>query len=283
MDSFGHRKGREETPMNLDPQGLDILRSVRRMELKSKAAFCGGLYAEMGPIFLGNSEAVPDPHFNRISVLETDALDQSLLVECMGKMIEGVPLFLDVPYPVPDKIGKLLLRNDYQPTGESRSSMLLTQRKDTHEGADINISLVEPETVDVFLDLFLRGFDTSEAMIPLAMGLFHDLVIQNCRPENSRLYLGCFRGEPAATLYLFFEGDEGGINMVSTKEELRGKGIATVVLERVISDAQQMGIRLLSLETRWNSAPERLYRKLGFTTIARHEVFTNVPDLKYGL
>ncbi len=269
--------------MEIEWKSLDALRSVRRMELKSKAIFCGGFYIEIGPVVLGGSEAVPDPHFNRISVLESDELDQPLLAECTGRMVEGVPVFIDVQYPVSETANELLLRNGYYPTGESRSSMLLTDRKEAQPVVELDIVLAEPRTVDIFSDLFLRGFDTPEGMIPFATAMFHDLVIRNCRPENSRLYIGNFRGEPASTLYLFFEGDEGGINMVSTKEKLRGRGLATAMLQRVVDDARQMEVRLLGLETRWASAPERLYRKLGFTTIARHEVFTNVPEMKYGL
>ncbi len=269
--------------MKIEPKSLDTLRAVRRMELKSKAVFCGGFYGDIGAAVLSGSEAVPDPHFNRISVLESDKLDQPLLTECAGRMVEGVPIFIDVPYPVSEGIGDLLIRNGYYPTGESRSSMLLTERKHPPHTAGLDIMLAEPRTIDIFLELFLRGFNTAEDMIPFAMGLFHDLTMQNCRPENSRLYIGNYRGEPAATLYLFFEGDEGGVNMVSTKENLRGRGLASGLFRRTIDDAGQMGVRLLGLETRWDSAPERLYRKLGFNTIARHEIFTNVPEMKYGL
>ena len=162
--------------------------------------------------------------------------------------------------------------------------MLLTDSKAERRGTDeLDIALVEPDTIDLFLDLFLRGFDTPEDLIPLATGLFRDLVFGNCHSGTSRLYIGSYRGEPAATLYLFYEDGEGGINMVSTKGTLRGRGLATAMMRRSMDDAREIGLRMLSLETGWNTAPERLYGGLGFTTIARHEVFTNVPDLTYGL
>jgi GNAT superfamily N-acetyltransferase len=110
-----------------------------------------------------------------------------------------------------------------------------------------------------------------------------DLIPKHCGAEHFRLYLGTFNGEPACTEYLYFDGDEGGINMVSTAEHLRAMGLATAMLHRIIKDALDLGVRLLSLETQWNGAPERLYRKLGFTTIARHDVFANAADLKYGI
>ena len=270
--------------MDVASGNMEVLRSVRRMELKSKVAFCDGSYADVGPVVLGGSDSIPDPHFNRISVLEQEKLDQALLSECSGRMAEGIPLFVDVPYPVSEPVRELLLQNSYHPTDESRSSMVFTDSKGVPRGTnELQIALVRPDTIDLFLELFLKGFDTPESLIPLAKELFHDMVARNCHAGNSRLYIGTYRGEPAATLYLFYEGDEGGINMVSTKETLRGKGVATAMMSRSIDDAQELGLRVLSLETRWNSAPERLYGRLGFTTIARHEVFTNVPDLKYGL
>ncbi len=270
--------------MDVNPMSIEVLRSVRRMELKSKSAFCGGFYDEMGPVVLGGCEMVPDPHFNRISVLEPDKLNRALLAECVGRMAEGVPFFIDVPHPVSRELSELLVEEGCHPTGESRSSMLLTDREDTSRAAaELDIALAEADTLDVFLDLFLRGFNTPEHMVPVATSLFHDLVPRNCHPDNSRLYLGTFRDEPAATLYLFFEEDEGGVNMVSTKEGMRRRGLAAAMLKRTIADARALGIRKLGLETRWDSAPERLYGRLGFLTIARHEVFANTPDMKYGL
>jgi len=270
--------------MDIDPKSIKSLRSVRRMEIKSKAAFCDGFFEEIGPAFLGGSEAVPDPHFNRISFIEPGAPDRALLAECVGRMPEGFPAFIDVIHPVPQSVRELLLENGWHPTGESRSSMLLTEHNGASEEADgLEIALVGPDTVDVFVDLFLRGFDTPEALIPMATGIMCELIPKNCAPDSFRLYLGTYSGEPACTEYLYFDGDEGGVNMVSTKEKLRGIGLATAMVRRIIEDARALGIRLLSLETRWNGAPERLYTKLGFKTIARHEVFTNVPDLKYGI
>jgi ribosomal protein S18 acetylase RimI-like enzyme len=199
-------------------------------------------------------------------------------------MPAGGPVFIDVPYPVSEKAREIFRANALYPTGESRSSMMLTEHNDFSRSVEgLRIHAVEPETLETFLELFLRGFETPDDIIPLARALFRDLIIEHCQPDRFRLYLGTFRGVPACTQYLFYEGGEGGVNMVSTKKELRGKGLATAMVRQVILDSRDLGISLLSLETRWNGAPERLYRRLGFSTIMRHEVFTNSPDLEYGL
>lgn len=268
----------------IDPNSIEALRSVRTMEIQSKSDFCGGFFEDIGPAVLGGSEAVPDPHFNRISIIEHDKFDGALLSKCIEKLPEGMPAFIDVLHPVSESMQDLIAANGWHPTGESRSSMLFTDYHGApHEMEGFEISEVGSGTLETFIDLFLRGFATPEELIPLATSIMVDLIPKNCGREHFRLYLGTFQGQPACTEYLYFDGDEGGINMVSTREALRGKGLATAMLHRIIDDARGLGVRLLSLETRWNGAPERLYRKLGFTTIARHEVFTNVADLKYGI
>jgi GNAT superfamily N-acetyltransferase len=270
--------------MDIPPDDIEVLRSARRMELKSKAAFCGGTYLEIGPAVISGADVVPDPHFNRISIVEPEKLDTALLTECKNNMPEGTPMFFDMPYPVSEEKRELLVEAGYHPTGESRSSMMLTERVDSPPKVEeFWTELVASETLETFLEIFLRGFDTPENIVPLARSLFHELVLRHCNPGNCRLYLGVFQGVPAATLYLYHESEEGGINMVATKKELRGRGVATAMMQRTIQDSQELGIRLLSLETQWDGAAERLYKRLGFTTIMRHEVFTNVPDLKYGL
>lgn len=269
--------------MAVDPKSIDALRSARRIDIKSKVAFYGGFYAEIGPAVLGGNEAVPDMRLNRISVLEPDRFDQALLTECADRMIEGAPLFIDVPHPASERLRELLLQNGYHPTGESRSSMVLADYGNVHQRThELDIAILEPDAVALFLDLILRAVDTPENRIHLVRGLLHDLVLQNLHRGRSRLYLGIFKGEPAATLYLFHEGREGCIDLVSTREKLRGRGFATAIVQRAIDDSQELGLRVLSLETESDSTLEHLCRRLGFTTVARHEIFTNIPGLRYG-
>jgi len=270
--------------MQIDPKSIEVLHVVRRTEIKAKSHMSGGFYEEIGPVVLGGTETIPDPHFNRISIVEQDKLDQSVLGTCVERMAEGMPIFIDAPHPVSQSTQEMILESGYHFTGESRSSMVLAGHDNSRQvNGDIDVSILQPEMIETFLDLFLRGFETPEEIIPFAKSLFQDLVLKNCTPNDSRLYLGKYKGEPVGTLYLFFEGEEAGVNMVATREDLRGKGCATAMVRRAITDAREMGVRVVGLETMWNGAPERLYGKLGFVTIARHEVYTNVSDLKYGL
>ena len=263
---------------------LEELQSARRMELKSKSAFCGGFYEELGQVYVAGSSQIPDAHFNRISILDAGAMDGQLLRRAVEMIGDETPIFVDALHPVPEALRQFLKEHGFKSTGELRSSMMLHGRQPENAPvAGLTIREVRPETLDTFLELFLRNFDTPEEMIPLAKSLLHDPVLQHARAESVRMYLGIFNDEPACTEYLFHEGEEGGVNMVSTNASLRGKGLASAMLERLMNDAQKLGVRLLSLETRADSPPERLYQRLGFGTIAVIEIFTNLDGLKYGL
>jgi ribosomal protein S18 acetylase RimI-like enzyme len=263
---------------------LEYLQSARRMELKSKSAFCGGFYDELGQVYVAGSGQIPDAHFNRISILDADAVGGQLLRDAVKLIGAESPIFIDALHPVSDALRQFLKEHGFQSTGELRASMMLHGRQPENAPvAGLTIREVRPEMLDTFLELFLRNFDTPEEMIPLAKSLFHDLVLQHARAESVRMYLGVFNEEPACTEYLFHEGEEGGVNMVSTKASFRGKGLASAMLRRLMDDAQGLGVRLLSLETRASSAPERLYQALGFETIAVLEIFANLDGLKYGL
>jgi len=196
--------------VQINPNSIEALRSVRRMEIKSKSDFCGGFFEDIGPAVLGGSEAVPDPHFNRISIIESERIDASFLGHCIRKLPVGTPAFIDVLHPVSDTIEELIAANGWHPTGESRSSMLLTDYQEAPDDMEgLEISEVNPETLEAFIDLFLRGFDTPEELIPLATSIMGDLIPKYCGPNHFRLYLGTFHGEPACTEYLYFAGDEG--------------------------------------------------------------------------
>jgi ribosomal protein S18 acetylase RimI-like enzyme len=253
------------------------------MELKAKSAFCGGIYEEMGQVFISGNSRVPDAHFNRISIIDGQEFNQRVLKESLSALGE-VPLFVDTVHPTPAPLRDLLGKNCFHSTGELRASMVMKEPT-TIGGAleGLEIQAVRAETLDVFLELFLQGFDTPQDILPFAKELFHGLVLERFKDESLRMYLGIVNGEPASTQYLFYERDEGGINMVSTKASLRRKGLATAMLCCLLDDAGRLGVRCLSLEARANSDPERLYQKLGFATIATHEIFTNMLNLRYGL
>jgi len=75
-------------------------------------------------------------------------------------------------------------------------------------------------------------------------------------------YLGLLDGRPVATAVLFKGTEAAGIYWVGTLPEFRGRGIATAMMNHMLSDAKESGYKVASL----NSSPigHPLYQKIGF-------------------
>ena len=73
--------------------------------------------------------------------------------------------------------------------------------------------------------------------------------------------------------------DELHINTLAVAPERRRRGIATVLLNRVLGEAAAVGVRKATLEVRAsNQAARRLYERLGFRVTAVRERYYMQPE-----
>ncbi len=74
-------------------------------------------------------------------------------------------------------------------------------------------------------------------------------------------------------------GDEMEIENVVIAQGLRRFGLGSLVLERLLKDAQNQGVRRIFLEVReGNLAALRLYEKAGFVTTGKRKSYYRDPD-----
>ena len=94
------------------------------------------------------------------------------------------------------------------------------------------------------------------------------------RPDVCFIYVLRAAGEAVAAFCAFWVvGDQAHINNLAVRPELRGRGLATHLLEAVVNEARHLGATSLMLEVRRsNVAAQRLYAKAGFF---EHSVRTN--------
>ena len=77
-----------------------------------------------------------------------------------------------------------------------------------------------------------------------------------------RHYIGYADGRAVATTSLFFGGGTAGIYNVYTAPAMRSRGFGAALTRAAVSDACDLGHRLVVLQATQDSAP--LYRRLGF-------------------
>lgn len=73
--------------------------------------------------------------------------------------------------------------------------------------------------------------------------------------------------------------DEAHITTLAVHPKSRGKGIGYSLVEKLMNDAKQKGIKKLFLEVRQsNVAAQKLYKKLGFKVIDRRREYYQKPS-----
>lgn len=82
------------------------------------------------------------------------------------------------------------------------------------------------------------------------------------------LYLTAeWEGEPVGCAGLTVLGNEGDIEKVMVREDLRGQGIADSMLRELLAFGARLGITEFTLEVRAGNTPAiRLYEKFGFVS-----------------
>jgi [ribosomal protein S18]-alanine N-acetyltransferase len=73
--------------------------------------------------------------------------------------------------------------------------------------------------------------------------------------------------------------DELHVNSIAVDPELRGQGLATILMRTVLAEAERRGAHRATLEVRQSNTPaRRLYEKLGFTVVAVRSQYYTQPE-----
>lgn len=136
------------------------------------------------------------------------------------------------------------------------------------------LSATTPDQIETIRSLFVeyqqwlnfslcfQGFDQELALLP---GKYS--------PPNGRLYLAESNGIIAGCIALRPMNEEGISEMkrLFVREEYRGKGIGKILIEKIITDAKEIGYSAMRLDTLQRMETARsLYAKLGFTIISAY-------------
>ena len=97
---------------------------------------------------------------------------------------------------------------------------------------------------------------------------------------QNALCLGAFSpaGELAGYLLAAYVLDEGCVDNVAVRPELRRQGIASLLLEALAGMARARGLAFLTLEVRASNLPaQRLYEKQGYRPVGRRKNYYSHP------
>jgi ribosomal protein S18 acetylase RimI-like enzyme len=100
--------------------------------------------------------------------------------------------------------------------------------------------------------------------------LLHDLYSTAISDPRMTAYLIRIDGIPAARCQLFSTDGLGRVEAVRTRAEYRGRGLAAALVRHATLDSLERGNRITFIYAEPGSAPQRLYQRLGFRTVAQN-------------
>jgi GNAT superfamily N-acetyltransferase len=218
---------------------------------------------DIGHAILYFNRRIPSTEFNhasRVNVSESETDKVIADVVRHYTSMEVNPCFEVSPATQPQTFANSLLRADFKLALEEDAMVYRGEGKSFKVSPDVNVVAIDRSLVDVWLDVFMKGFE-----VPVVLrDAFLDMFGKGLRYKGTKSYLGYFQGKPAGVCALLSFNNVGGIFNVGTTPEHRRKGIAMALLHRTIADSLSIGNNLLYLITTKGSDAERLYTNLGF-------------------
>jgi GNAT superfamily N-acetyltransferase len=94
---------------------------------------------------------------------------------------------------------------------------------------------------------------------------------------GTRFFARRIDGLVAGACELYLHDSVAQVEHVDTLEEFRGRGIASSIVLRAVSEARAVGADLVCIDAELDDWPIGLYRRLGFVEIGRTWAFTKPP------
>ncbi len=98
------------------------------------------------------------------------------------------------------------------------------------------------------------------------------------RRRDSELLVAEIRGEIAGYAVFWAVLDQGELGNVAVDESYRGKGIGSQLIQAVLNNAEERGVREIFLEVRRsNTGAQDLYKSFGFLEVGRRKNYYLEP------
>lgn len=150
------------------------------------------------------------------------------------------------------------LRQPVQPHPERRGLFSLLRRRPP---AEVTIQLIGAAEMREWNEVCCRAFGTK---IPPAAALADKLRAFESMGSDAVWYLARQDGRAVGTACLYRGRHAAQVLAVGTVPAVRGQGVATALMVRLLADWEAAGEGFLFLDTTPGSPAERIYRRLGF-------------------
>jgi GNAT superfamily N-acetyltransferase len=127
--------------------------------------------------------------------------------------------------------------------------------------SEISVRVATPDDVGAYATIETQVMAPKERW---AKGFLLGAALANVLDHDHTFYLACEGEEPVGIALAVREDDVAGIYSVATLKTHRGKGVASTLTARAVTDARRDGATLICLQTDTGSDAMRLYASMGF-------------------
>ncbi len=173
------------------------------------------------------------------------------------------------PSATPRNLGDLLERCGLRHWGVQEGMALQRLDPKVRGSHDVQVEVARDagtllKAAEVYADAYHLPPGAGEYMRSVMMTGLYDPAVY--------IYLARLQGMPAGSLMMVLKVGVAGLYGLGTIPECRGRGVGTSLMLRAIFDASALGFRTAVLQAPPGAV--RLYRRLGFETFFRVEIFT---------
>ena len=156
-------------------------------------------------------------------------------------------------------------------------SATLAQRRQPELASDLRLveELPHAQVRPFLTEVYRRALPDADHNVVEKFVHFRSIVQQLV---GTRFFARRIDGVVAGVCELYLHERVAQVEHVDTLEEFRGRGIASSVVLRAVSEARTAGADLVCIDADLDDRPIELYRRLGFAEIGRAWAFTKVPD-----
>ncbi len=260
-----HRRGAcgYNLGMAFDPVvSLKIVNNQRLMQATHR-----GEYRDLGGALCITSDA-SEPKWNCIEGFTTTDARLSSLFDIGFSLLRAFdrpPAARTTPLDRPAKIADYLRRSGFV---EREREVSMTFPGDPGAIAvndAVTIKRAEPDDASAFVTLHQRANNYADWRKSFLLGA----TLANIIDPDHTFYIASLDGEPAGTLLTVRDGQTAGLYSIATLKSVRGHRVASTMIARAITDAQDGGVDCICLETEAGSDAARLYADVGF--VPAHE------------
>jgi ribosomal protein S18 acetylase RimI-like enzyme len=217
-------------------------------------------------VILTSSTSFPTHDSNHACLLRTTAqAADDLIAEVAGFFqAKGLPIAIYVsPACEPTDLPERLLDTGFKKQPEEEAWMILENLSDFDIPSPypgIRVKLITKSEAIVFSRVFMAAFDMPSDFAPVMAQLLEPTVVL----PRVRHYLGFDKEQPIGTCSLLCHESFGVLGSAGVIPEHRSSGAATNLAAHAATEAREMGIDTLMLQTAADTWLERFLRISGF-------------------